>query len=91
MLDELAECITAPSDVESEHEARELERSLNRFLRTLPARDCNIFLRRYFFTESLTQIAARYGLRENHVAVLLSRTRKKLRVYLSKEGFFHEP
>lgn len=91
VLDELAECIAAPSDVESEYEARELERSLNRFLRTLPPRECSLFLRRYFFTESTAQIAARYGLRENHVAVLLSRTRKKLRAFLSEEGFFHEP
>ena len=76
--------------MESEYEARELERSLDRFVRSLPSRDANIFLRRYFFTDSVAQIAERYGLSENHTGVLLSRTRKKLRQHLTKEGFFRE-
>ena len=90
VLEELAECIAAPSDVESEYEARELGRSLDRFVCSLPSREANIFLRRYFFTDSVAQIAERYGLSENHTGVLLSRTRKKLRQHLTKEGFFRE-
>ena len=87
VLEELAECVAAPSDVEQEYNARELEQAVSHFLRGLPAREANVFLRRCFFTEPLPDIARRYGLSENHVSVLLSRTRKKLRNFLAKEGF----
>ena len=90
VLDELAECLAAESDVESEYEARELGQCLRRFVRALPERDGNVFVRRYFFTESAAEIAKRYGLTDNHVMVILSRTRKKLKTYLIKEGFFRE-
>ena len=90
VLDELAECLVAESDVESEYEARELGQCLRRFVRALPERDGNVFVRRYFFTESAAEIAKRYGLTDNHVMVILSRTRKKLKTYLIKEGFFRE-
>ena len=90
VLEELAECIAAPSDVEKEYDARELEQAISRFVRDLPVREANVFLRRCFFAEPLPDIARRYGLSENHVAVLLSRTRKKLRIFLAKEGFLHE-
>lgn len=52
--------------------------------------DRNVFLRRYFFTEPVAEIARRYGLTENNVMVILSRTRKKLKKHLIKEGFFRE-
>jgi RNA polymerase sigma factor (sigma-70 family) len=61
---------------------------VNQFLDTLSARERSIFLRRYFFTESTGEIAERFGLRESNVLMILSRTRKKLRLYLSKEGYF---
>ena len=90
VLDELAECIAAESDVESAYEAKELGQSVNRFIRTLPERHGNVFVRRYFFTESAAVIAKRYGLTENNVMVILSRTRKKLKAHLIKEGYFSE-
>ena len=90
VLDELAECIAYEADVESEYENRELCRSINEFVRTLPEKECNVFIRRYFFTEPVSEIASRYGLTENNVMVILSRTRKKLKTHLIKEGFFSE-
>ena len=51
-------------------------------------RDGNVFVRRYFFTEPVWEIAKRYNLTENNVMVILSRTRKKLKKHLIKEGFF---
>ena len=91
VLDELAECLAGESDVESEYEARELGDCIQKFVRALPERGGNVFMRRYFFTESITEIAERYGLTENNVMVILSRTRKKLKTHLIKEGFFNEP
>ena len=48
------------------------------------------FVRRYFFTESVAQIARQYALTENNVMVILSRTRKKLKTHLVKEGLCDE-
>ena len=87
VLDELADCLAGGADVEAEYEVRELEQCIRRFVRELPERDGNVFVRRYFFTEPVTAIAGRYGLTENHVSVILSRTRKRLRVKLAKEGY----
>lgn len=88
VLDELAECVAGDTTVEQSYAAKELERCIGAFVRTLPEREGNVFVRRYFFTESVSQIAKRYGLTENHVMVILSRTRKKLKIQLIKEGFF---
>ena len=67
-------------------EAAELERMLNAFLRTLPERECNIFLRRYWYVEEYSEIARRYGMKLNTVKTSLFRTRAKLRDYLEREG-----
>lgn len=84
VLDELARCIPAASS--REYTDLELRDSIGRFLHSLPARECGIFLRRYFFTESVAAIAARYRITESNVLVILSRTRKKLRTHLESEG-----
>ena len=86
VLDELADCLAGGADVEAEYEIRELEQCIRRFVRELPERDGNVFVRRYFFTEPVAAIAGQYGLTENNVAVILSRTRKRLRVKLVKEA-----
>ena len=90
VLDELAECLASETDIASEYEAKELGQCIRSFVRLLSERDGNIFVRRYFFTESISQIARKYGLTENNIMVILSRTRKKLKAHLVKEGFFSE-
>ena len=89
-LEELSQCIPSACDVEDTLTAKELAQSVNAFLRTLPVREGDVFLRRYFFTEPIGEIAASYGMTRNHVSVLLSRTRTRLRQHLIKEGFFDE-
>lgn len=89
VLDELAECLSSKSNVESEYAAKELGQHIRLFVRALPEKDCNVFVRRYFFTESVREIAKRYQLTENNVMVILSRTRKKLKQYLIKEGLIN--
>ena len=88
VLDELAECIAHESNTENECMANELEQSIRLFVRTLPERDGNIFVCRYFFTEPIIEIANRYQMSTNNVMVNLSRTRKKLKAYLEKEGLY---
>ena len=90
VLDELAECLASESDVERDYEYQELGRSLHQFVQGLPERDANVFIRRYFFTETMSVIAERYDLTEKNVSVILTRTRKKLKLHLIKEGYIDE-
>lgn len=87
ILDELEECIAASSGVEQEYMAKELGGYINKFANTLSERDCNVFVRRYFYVESVKEISRRYHISENNVSVILNRCRKKLRLYLEKEGY----
>lgn len=86
-LEELEEIVSGRDDVEAEAERRELARALGDFIRSLPRRRAEIFLRRYWHFDTLSEIADRYGITEGAVAVSLSRTRRKLREYLTKRGF----
>lgn len=90
VLDELSECVASDTDCASAVDAKELEECIRKFVRTLPERDGNIFLRRYFFMESTAETAKKYGMKESNVLLILSRTRKKLKVHLIKEGFIDE-
>ena len=85
LLEELAECVPSAGAFQAV-EAAELAEAVNCFLRTLPERECNVFLRRCWFTEPVGNIAKRYGMREATVRTSLFRTREKLRIYLEKEG-----
>lgn len=85
-LDELAECVPDRHSTEDAVEAAELERLLNEFLHTLPERECNVFLRRYWYMEEYSEIADRYGIKLNTVKTVLFRTRGRLKSYLEKEG-----
>ena len=67
--------------------ARELGELLNKFLKTVKRENRNIFLRRYWFGDSVADIAADMGMTENAVSVRLSRTRDQLRTYLQKAGY----
>lgn len=86
-LEELAECLTSGENPQELYQAKELEGAINRFVRSLPVRDGNIFIRRYYFLESLDEISVRYRISKGSLSVILSRTRAKLKKCLEKEGF----
>ena len=86
-LEELSECLPDGSSVELQVEEKELVRSINRFLHSIGERECNLFVRRYFYAEPVKDIALRFGLKEGNVQKILSRTRVKLRNYLESEGY----
>lgn len=69
-----------------ELEGKELGRVLNSFLWTLTPENRMVFLRRYWYVDTVAEIAVRYGISESAVMTRLSRTRKKLSEYLQKEG-----
>ena len=87
VLEELQECIAGNHDVEAHMAAEELKKTINDFVRTLPEREGNIFIRRYFYVEPIKAIAGRYLLSESNVRVILNRTRAKLKERLEKEGY----
>lgn len=87
VLEELEGCIAAPGNVEDRLNAKELARAIRRFLDTLSVREQDIFLRRYFFVEDTAAIAKRYGMTPSTVLRTLSRTRGKLKTYLTQEGY----
>lgn len=87
VLEELGGCIAASESVEDSLNVRELAKTIRCFLNTLPQREQDIFLRRYFFVEESDNIARRYGMKRSTVLRTLSRTREKLKIYLTREGY----
>lgn len=87
-LDEIAECVPADNGEEPDDEM--LAEAISRFLRTQDDKRRKVFIRRYWFGDSLAEIAKYYGMKEKTVATYLFRTRKKLKAFLQKEGYYHE-
>lgn len=87
-LGELEECIPASQNVENESDARELVRAINHVLRRLTKENCIIFVRRYWFADSIPELAKMFRTSEHNISVRLSRTRKALKKYLEKEGIY---
>lgn len=83
LLSELTDCIPCTRDDYAQLELTEL---LNHFLRSLPQDRRNIFLRRYWYCESIEELSQRYGMSISAVKSSLFRTRSKLKEYLEKEG-----
>ena len=88
-LDELSACLSGGS-LDEAMSARELAQTIDRFLGTLPRDSRIMFLRRYWFGDTVGQIADTIGYYENAVSVRLNRCRSKLRTHLQQEGFFYE-
>lgn len=87
VLEELEGCLCSPGSVEDNLNVKELGKSIRCFLDTLPTREQDIFLRRYFYVEESDVIARRYGMKPATVLRTLSRTRAKLKTYLTQEGY----
>lgn len=85
-LEELEESIPALGTVESEIEARELSECISAYLAGLPYDDRYAFLRRYYYADSITDIADTLGKTPHRISVRLFRIRENLKKYLRKEG-----
>lgn len=86
-IDELAECIGGSSDAADRLSERELSGLLNGFLRAQDKTTRVIFMRRYWFGDTTAEIAKLLHTSESMVKSRISRTLKKLREYLRKEGY----
>ena len=85
-LDELEEYLSDSDSVEKAYEAQELKEAINGFLATLSYSDRFIFMRRYWYSDPVKDIAKMADSTTNSVTVRLFRIREKLRLYLKKEG-----
>lgn len=86
-IDELADFIGGSSDASDRLSEKELTRLLNDFLKQQDYNTRVIFMRRYWFGETTAEIAKRLHAGESMVKSRISRTLKKLRAYLRKEGY----
>lgn len=85
--DELDVCTPSDVRVENEAEVKLLSKHISDFLYTQKEDARNIFIRKYFYCDSLEDIAERFSFSISKVKSTLMRTREKLRIYLEKEGY----
>lgn len=86
-LEELGDSFSDGNTPELEFDAKLLDDAINAFVRTLPKDVRNAFIGRYYFFDSLKDVAAYCGMSEAKAKSLLYRTRQKLKDHLVKEGF----
>lgn len=86
-LEELSDILSGENPEET-LDARLLGQAISRFLDTLPKEQRVIFLRRYWFGDSVKEIARAMGVSENVLSVRLYRIRAMLKTYLHQEGFY---
>ncbi len=84
-LEELGDCVASRDTVESEYAARQLAASINLFLAALNYEDRFIFVRRYWYADSLDEVARMTNLSYNNVSQRLHRVRAKLKRFLDEE------
>ena len=89
-LEELAECIPAPQNVERQLEQRELAAAVNQFLAALPERQRILFTARYFYVTPISDLARRLDMKPGAVKTQLFRLRKQLLSYLQEEHYVDE-
>ena len=85
-LVELEDCLPAPGRPEEHLEERETAALISRFLREQPALDRNLFLRRYWYLDSIAALADRFQISQGQVKSRLHRTRLRLKDVLLREG-----
>ena len=87
MSAEMAVCLPALENVESELEAKALGRAISDFLKTLSKERREVFVRRYWYLESVKSISKNCKISESNAKSILFRVRNELRLYLEKEGY----
>lgn len=84
---EMEECIPAPDDTPCRVDGILLAEAISAHLRGLPQQTRQVFLRRYFYLDSISDISREFRISESKVKTLLFRTRNSLRAYLAEEGY----
>ncbi len=87
VLDELKECVSGKETPEQEIDRKELGAAINGFLDTLSKEKCDIFVCRYWYAFSISQIAKKFQKTDTNISVILSRLREELKKYLNERGY----
>ena len=87
VLDELSDLVSGKDDVEQEIDRKELVNTIDAFLDTLTPEKRSIFISRYWYTDSISEIAVQHGMKAGAVSMTLNRLRLKLHNYLLERGF----
>lgn len=87
-LEELENCIPTIGSVEELWNAKEVAHSIDDFLEHLDRENRILFVRRYWYGESVSDLARLFQISNHNVTVRLSRIREKLKVHLQKEGIW---
>ena len=87
LTQEMAECLPGGEDVESRLEAEALSGIITDFLLGCPKEQRAVFIRRYWFFESIEEIGRCFGFSQSKVKSMLYRMREALKVRLEKEGY----
>lgn len=85
---ELQAILPSKDSTASEAEGNQLSSVVSDFLRTQSEEKRNVFLRRYWYMDSIAEIAKRYRMTEGKVKTILFRERNELQKYLEKEGYY---
>ena len=86
-LDELEDCVSSSQNIETNYDVSELGEVISTFLRKQNETHRNIFLRRYWYYDSIKDIASDYQFKEEKVSNILFNMRKKLKQFLEQEGY----
>ena len=89
-FEEIEECVPDKSNIYDEIETKELAEIISDYLKKLPETERKIFVCRYYYLDSLSDISKQFGFSKSKVASMLHRTRKKILSHLEKEGVLGE-
>ena len=89
-FEEIEECVPDKSNIYDEIETKELAEIISEYLKKLPETERKIFVCRYYYLDSLSDISKQFGFSKSKVASMLHRTRKKILSNLEKEGVLGE-
>lgn len=87
ILSELGDCVSGKESVEQEIDRKELLSEINGFLAGLSKEKRQMFVRRYWYAESVRELAKRYDVSEGSVTMALKRVREQLKEVLTKRGY----
>ena len=85
-LDEIKECFPSSVSVEDEIESVEFSKEIDRFLESMDKQSRILFVRRYYYSDSIEELSELFRTSKHNISVRLSRIRKNLKKYLIKEG-----
>ena len=87
-LSELNDCVSSQNETEQQVELEELGKAINAYLKTISPEARRLFVGRYFFMDSLKDVARYCGMSEAKAKSMLYRTRCGLKAYLEQEGYY---